>query len=280
MGTLVDGRAVAAGVMEGLAVRVQRLHDRGCVPQLAFVLIGESGPARVYAGRLERLATTVGIDVSRLQLPADVTVSGLERQVGALNADWAVDGILVQMPLPPHLVGAHLSSVIDPHKDVDGITVSNAGKLYLGLPGHPPSTARAILEIIDFAGIEIAGQHAIVIGRSNVVGHPVAELLLNRHATVTITHRRTRDLFCLCRQADVLVVAAGAPGLITPDALKSGVVIVDAGINVTEHGVVGDVDPRCVEVASVMTPVPGGVGPVTNAVLLVGVVESAETRDA
>lgn len=269
---------MASRLLASLRDRVDVLARRRIVPHLAFVMLGESGPARVYASRIEKLAVPLGIQVSRRELPGDVTFSMLEREVGALNADSAVDGILVQMPLPEHLVETHLSSIIDQRKDVDGITIQNAGRLYLGLPGHPPSTASAILHILDEADLELAGRHAVIVGRSSIVGHPVAELLLNRNATVTVTHRQTRDLPAVTRLADILVVAAGAPGLITPAMISGGVVIIDAGINVTSSGVVGDVDAASWEVASLVTPVPGGVGPVTNAVLLRGVVESAGHR--
>ncbi len=274
----IDGREIASRLLASLRDRVDVLAGRRIVPHLAFVMLGESGPARVYASRIEKLAAPLGIQVSRRELPGDVTFSMLEREVGALNADSAVDGILVQMPLPEHLVETHLSSIIDQRKDVDGITIQNAGRLYLGLPGHPPSTASAILHILDEADVELAGRHAVIVGRSSIVGHPVAELLLNRNATVTVTHRQTRDLPAVTRLADILVVAAGAPGLITPAMISRGVVIIDAGINVTGSGVVGDVDAASWEVASLVTPVPGGVGPVTNAVLLRGVVESAGHR--
>lgn len=277
---LIDGRAIATRLLDAVGCRTEQLRRGGIIPHLAFVLLGQSRPARVYASRIEKLAAPLGIQVTRRQLPVDTSFSTLEREVGALNADSAVDGILVQMPLPEHLVGTHLSSIIDQRKDVDGITIQNAGRLYLGLPGHPPSTASAILHILIEAGVTMSGRHVVVVGRSNIVGHPVAELLLNQSATVTITHRQTYDLAASTRLADILVVAAGSPGLITPPMLTSGVVIIDAGINVTDRGIVGDVDPACREAASLMTPVPGGVGPVTNAVLLRGVVDSAERRGA
>lgn len=275
---IVDGRAIAARLRASLRDRVDVLARQRIVPHLAFVMLGDSGPARVYAARIEKLAAPLGMQVSRRELPGDVTFSMLEREVGALNADSAVDGILVQMPLPEHLVETHLSSIIDQRKDVDGITIQNAGRLYLGLLGHPPSTAAAILHILHEAKVEIAGRHAVIVGRSSIVGHPVAELLLSRNATVTITHRQTRDLEAITRLADILVVAAGVPGLIKPAMISPGVVIIDAGINVTDSGIVGDVDTACWGRASLVTPVPGGVGPVTNAVLLRGVVESAEHR--
>lgn len=275
---IIDGREIASRLRASLRCRVDVLKRQGILPHLAFVMLGNSRPARVYASRIEKLAAPLGIQVSKRELPGDVTFSMLEREVGALNADSAVDGILVQMPLPEHLMETHLSSIIDQRKDVDGITIQNAGRLYLGLPGHPPSTASAILHILAEAGVGIARHHAVIVGRSSIVGHPVAELLLNLNATVTVTHRQTRDLAAATRLADILVVAAGAAALITPCMISAGVVIIDAGINVTDSGVVGDVDEACVDVASLMTPVPGGVGPVTNAVLLRGVVESAEHR--
>jgi methylenetetrahydrofolate dehydrogenase (NADP+)/methenyltetrahydrofolate cyclohydrolase len=214
-------------------------------------------------------------------MPATITHQDLRCEIAALNADAAVDGILVQMPLPDHLNISDLSPVIDPHKDVDGITVRNAGRLYLGLPGQAPSTALAMMQILDWSGHNPTGKHAVVVGRSNVVGHPVTELLLHRDATVTVTHRQTDDLGQYTRQADILLVAAGEPHLIGEHMIKPGVVVVDAGINVTPDGVMGDVDfEACRERASAITPVPGGVGPVTNAVLLRNVVHSAEHRAA
>jgi methylenetetrahydrofolate dehydrogenase (NADP+)/methenyltetrahydrofolate cyclohydrolase len=214
-------------------------------------------------------------------MSVDISHRDLQCEIAALNQDHAVDGILVQMPLPEHLSIADLSPVIDPHKDVDGITVHNAGRLYLGLSGQAPSTALAMMQILDWSGNNPTGRHAVVVGRSNVVGHPVTELLLHRDATVTVTHRQTDDLGHYTRQADILMVAAGEPRLIEEHMIKPGVVIVDAGINVMPDGVVGDVDfEACAAKAAAITPVPGGVGPVTNAVLLRNLVHSAEHRAA
>jgi methylenetetrahydrofolate dehydrogenase (NADP+)/methenyltetrahydrofolate cyclohydrolase len=242
-------------------------------------MIGSSPPAEVYATRLEKLGNRVGVQVARHQMSCEISVRELEEEVAALSADPHTDGILVQMPLPDHLLPARLSGIMDPRKDVDGVTIHNAGELYLGLPGRRPSTASAIMQILEWSGCPILGQHAVIVGRSNVVGHPVAELLLQQDATVTVTHRQTPDLGALTRQGDILVVAAGEIGLITRGMVKQGVVIVDAGINVTDDGVVGDVDyTGCSEVAGAITPVPGGVGPVTNACLLRSVVDSAEQR--
>jgi methylenetetrahydrofolate dehydrogenase (NADP+)/methenyltetrahydrofolate cyclohydrolase len=212
-------------------------------------------------------------------LASDVSLGDLDGEVAALNADDRVDGILVQMPLPHHLTSVDLSMIIDARKDVDGLTVHNAGKLYLGMSGQIPSTALAMTHILHVSGINPTGSHAVVVGRSNVVGHPVAELLLQCDATVTVAHRNTRDLGGITREADILMVGAGEPHLITAGMVKPGVVIVDAGINPTPSGVVGDVDfEACREIASAITPVPGGVGPVTNAIVLSNLVDSAEQR--
>jgi methylenetetrahydrofolate dehydrogenase (NADP+)/methenyltetrahydrofolate cyclohydrolase len=242
-------------------------------------LIGESPPARVYAGRLARLGDKVGVTVGRTLLPADVALPELESTLETLSADDAVDGILVQMPLPNHLHGADLSRVLVHRKDVDGITVLNAGHLYLGVPGHYPPTAVAMMELLRESGVQAAGRRAVVVGRSNVVGHPVAELLLHADATVIVTHRQTKHLSELTCQAEILMVGAGEPGLIQGDMVSPGAVVIDAGINVTDNGVVGDVDEGTVSPrAAALTPVPGGVGPVTNAIVLRHVVDSAESR--
>jgi methylenetetrahydrofolate dehydrogenase (NADP+)/methenyltetrahydrofolate cyclohydrolase len=279
IGRILSGKPIAAAVLQSVTERAGSLISCGIRPQLAFVMHGASPPAQVYAARLERQGERVGIQVARRELPEDVSIAALEAEIAALNADDAVDGILVQMPLPPHLLGIDLSSIIDPRKDADGITIQNAGRLYLGLPGQAPPTALAVMQILHAASVKPTGRHAVLVGRSNVVGHPVAELLLLLDATVTVTHRQTDDLGAFTRQADILVVAAGEPRLITADMIRPGVVIVDAGINVTPEGIVGDVDfEACKEVAGAITPVPGGVGPVTNAVLLRNVVSSAERR--
>lgn len=277
--TILDGRKISSDLLESVKERVEGLQEGGIHPTLSFVTIGESGPAQMYVSRLEKLAARVGIRVRRVALALDVSLADLDDEVAALNEDEQVDGILVQMPLPDHLTAMDLSMIIDPRKDVDGLTVHNAGKLYLGMPGQVPSTALAMTHILHVSGVDALGAHAVVVGRSNVVGHPVAELLLQCDATVTVVHRATRDLGEVTRQADILMVAAGEPHLIREDMVKAGVVIVDAGINPTDKGVVGDVDfEACRELAAAITPVPGGVGPVTNAIVLRNLVDSAEER--
>jgi len=279
--TIIDGRTVAARVLESVRARVAVLHARDVRPALAFVLVGESAPARLYARRIERQAQPLGIELRPVQLPADLTREQLDQTVWDLSQDESVDGILVQMPLPERIGDADLSELIDPRKDVDGITIQNAGRLYLEMPGQFPSTALAMIELLDAYDVDPRGKDVVVVGRSKVVGHPLAELLIRRDATVTVAHRRTRDLGRHTRHADIVLVAAGQPNLITGDMLKPGVVVIDAGMNPTAEGVVGDVDFEAArQVACAVTPVPGGVGPVTNAVLLRNLVQSAEWRHA
>jgi methylenetetrahydrofolate dehydrogenase (NADP+) / methenyltetrahydrofolate cyclohydrolase len=276
---ILDGRTISAQVLEGVKQRAEGLQESGIHPTLCFVTIGESEPALMYVLRLEKLAARVGIQVRRRVLQWGVSLGDLDDVVAGLNEDERVDGILVQMPLPDHLTAVDLSVIIDARKDVDGLTVHNAGKLYLGMSGQVPSTALAMAHILHVSGIDPVGMHAVVVGRSNVVGHPVAELLLQCDATVTVAHRATRDLGDVTRQADILMVGAGEPCLIQPNMVKPGAVIVDAGINPTDFGVVGDVDfEGCRAIARAITPVPGGVGPVTNAMVLRNLVDSAEQR--
>lgn len=268
---------MADAVVADLAARTARLAEIDRRPGLIFIAIGESPPARVYAARLRRVAERVGVRMAALPLSAGVASADLEGAVEAANGDAAVDGILVQMPLPDHLAGVDLSGLIAPRKDVDGITVANAGRLYLGVSGRRPPTALAMMALLDASGTPATGRKAVVIGRSNVVGHPVAELLLQRDATVMVTHRATADLAAETRGADILMVGAGEPGLVRGDMVKPGAVVIDAGITVTEGGVVGDVcTAEVLRIAAAVTPVPGGVGPVTTAMLLRNVVEGAE----
>jgi len=276
---IIDGKAIAAGILDDVAARSALLRGVDVHPVVSFIMLGDSAPALLYANRLERVARPVGIEVRRFSLPDIVSVSELERTVSTLSQDSAIDGILVQLPLPDHLSEADIGNLIDPRKDVDGITVQNAGRLYLGIPGQVPSTALAMVELLDSCGIDGTGKDAVVVGRSKIVGHPVAELLIQRNATVTVTHSQTRNLARNTLHAEILMVAAGSPHLVTGDMVRAGAIVVDAGINAQRDGIVGDVDFEAARrVASAITPVPGGVGPVTNAVLLRSVVESAERR--
>jgi methylenetetrahydrofolate dehydrogenase (NADP+) / methenyltetrahydrofolate cyclohydrolase len=242
---------------------------RGTLPGVRVFLVGDDAPSRVYAGRILRNAASVGVPGEVVELPARTSILELNRELVAASADPAVAGIIVQMPLPAAIPVRALADALDPVKDIDGIHPFNAGLLAQGLDGHRPSCAEAAVEILVESGIQVAGRHAVVIGRSNVVGKP-AELLLLRHdATVTVCHRKTRDLAGEVSRADIVVVAAGSPGLVTGQMLRPGAVVIDCGINVVDGAIVGDVDRASVDpIAGAITPVPGGVGPVTNAVLL------------
>lgn len=251
------------------AEAVSLLQSRGGVqPTLATVMVGADPSSRAYRSSIERSLTAVGIAHRPVTLDASAIASTFVAHLRALNEDASVHGILVLMPLPPQLPPSLVLEHLSPLKDVDGITPTNAGRLHLGLPSLRPSTPQGGLEILDHYGIPLAGQRAVVVGRSNVVGRPLATMLSLRHATVCLCHRQTRDLASFTRHADIVAVAAGHPGLIRGDMLGPGSTVLDFGINVVDGKVVGDVDDTSVrEVAAAYTPVPGGTGPVTAAVL-------------
>ncbi len=257
-----------------------RFRDvRGRPPGLRVLIVGRDAPSMVYLERILRGCAKVGIDAGFVELDGEATEARVTAAVRELNADPAVDGVIVQMPLPPTIRMRAVIDAIDPAKDIDGIHPLNAGLLRLGYDGFLPATAHAAVEILRRSGIEIAGRDATVIGRSAVVGMPAAFLLVQEDATVTVCHSRTRDLASHVRRADIVVVAAGHPGLVTGAMLKPGAVVVDVGINVVDGHIVGDVDfASAVEVASAITPVPGGVGPLTNALLLSHLMRAAERQ--
>jgi methylenetetrahydrofolate dehydrogenase (NADP+)/methenyltetrahydrofolate cyclohydrolase len=269
--------AIRATVREDLGVILAR---RGSLPAIRVFMVGDDAPSRVYAGRILRNAAGVGVQGDLVVLPSSTTTLELSRDLSAASADPDVGGIIVQMPLPASIPLRDVTSALDPAKDIDGIHPFNAGLLAQGLDGHRPSCAEAAVEILLRSGYDITGRHAVVIGRSNVVGKP-AELLLLRHdATVTVCHRKTRDLAAEVARADILVVAAGSPGLVHGSMLRRGVLVVDCGINVVGGAIVGDVDrSSAARVAAALTPVPGGVGPVTNAVLLSHFVDAVRTAN-
>jgi methylenetetrahydrofolate dehydrogenase (NADP+) / methenyltetrahydrofolate cyclohydrolase len=278
--TILDGRPLAATLRQGLRPRVQAFASRGMPgPSLRIVLIGEDEAGALYAERLRKSGSNLGISVVVDHYRDSLTPAELAGAIEDLNVEPAIDGVIVAMPLPEQLPSDIISASLDPTKDVDGITVSNAGCLYLGRPAHVPSTAAAILELLKANDVEIRGRDAVVVGRSPVVGKPAALLLLREHATVTVCHTRTKDLKSHTLRADILVAAAGRRHCIRGNMMKPGAVVIDAGINATEGGIVGDVDfDEAVEVAGAVTPVPGGVGPLTNVLLLRSVVENAERR--
>ena len=279
---LLTGSPIAAEIRAGLTEDFARFKERwGHSPTLAVVLVGADAPSAVYLQQILRSCQKVGVDGRLVEIGSEVTPEALCTEIEALNADATVAGIIVQMPLPAHIPLRTVIDSIDPAKDIDGIHPRNAGLLSLGYDGFLPATAQASVEILKRSGVEIAGKRVVVIGRSNVVGRPAALLLIREHGTVTVLHSRTRDLGHHTRDAEILIVAAGKPGLVTGEMLSPGVVVVDVGINVVPDGqggekLVGDVDFESAKgVVSAITPVPGGVGPLTNALLLTHLLRAA-----
>jgi methylenetetrahydrofolate dehydrogenase (NADP+)/methenyltetrahydrofolate cyclohydrolase len=270
---IIDGRAAAAELRERIAHDVAQLPEP---PGLATVLVGDDPASAVYVASKRKQCVQAGMRDLHRHLPADVGAAELAALIDELNADPAVTGILLQLPLPAHLDAGALVARIDPDKDVDGLTVTSAGRLALGAPGLRPCTPSGVIVLLDRAGVPLQGAEAVVVGRSHLVGKPMAQLLLERHATVTVCHSRTRDLAAVCRRADVLIAAAGVPRMIGPDHVRPGATVIDVGIHRTDAGLCGDVDTAAVaEVAGAVTPVPGGVGPMTIAMLLANTVTAA-----
>lgn len=277
MATIIDGNAVASAVRERAAARARTLIERGVTPCLAVVLVGDDPASASYVRMKERDCAAVGIESRDHRLPAETTQAELDGLIDTLNADPAVHGILVQMPLPDHLDAESVIERISPAKDADGFHPESLGLLVRGLPGFRACTPAGVMEMLKAYDIDPSGMRAVVVGRSTIVGKPMALLLLEANATVTVCHSRTRDLPAVCREADVLVAAIGRPKMIDASYVKPGAVVIDVGINRTDEGMVGDVDFTSVEpVASAITPVPGGVGPMTRAMLMVNTVAAAE----
>ena len=277
--TLMDGRAVSAAVRDKLALRVRELEARGVKPHLAVVLVGKDPASQIYVRNKERACEKLGIRSTVLRLAAECTQQELEDAVRTLSADPQVHGILVQLPLPRHLDAAPVIALIDPRKDVDGFTPVNAGRLLNGEKGFVACTPGGVMEILRHYDVPICGRSAVVVGRSNIVGKPMALLLLAENATVTVCHSRTRNLAQVTRGADILVAAVGKAGFVTADMVKPGAVVVDVGINRVNGKVVGDVDFESVsEVAGFLTPVPGGVGQMTITMLLKNTLDAARMQ--
>src|SRR3954469_25531809 len=281
-GRLLEGGPIAAEIRQAVGEDVAAYVDRrGKPPVLAVVICGRDAPSMVYLRQILRSCEKVGIEGRLVEVDGEASEASVVEAIRTLNADPRVNGIIVQMPLPPTIRLRSIVDAIDPAKDIDGIHPLNAGLLRLGYDGFLPATAHAAIEILRRSGIEIAGRDAVVIGRSAVVGMPAAFLLVKEDATVTVCHSRTIDLPGHVARADIVVVAAGRPGLVTGAMLKPGAVVVDVGINVVDGRIVGDVEfASAVEVASVITPVPGGVGPLTNAILLPHLIRAAERQAA
>ena len=277
--TLIDGRAVAKAFKEEIAQRAQAMTAQGVTPHLAVVLVGEDPASQVYVRNKENGCIKAGIRSTVIRLAEDCTQQALEETVKRLNADASVDGILVQLPLPKHLDEASVLRLIDPDKDVDGFHAMNSGRLMNGQPGFVPCTPLGVMKLLEAYGIDPAGKHAVVIGRSNIVGKPMAMLLLRANATVTICHSRTQNLADITRQADILVAAVGRANFVTADMVKPGAAVIDVGINRVDGKLVGDVDFDAVSgVAGYITPVPGGVGQMTIAMLLANTLDAAAKR--
>jgi methylenetetrahydrofolate dehydrogenase (NADP+)/methenyltetrahydrofolate cyclohydrolase len=272
--TLMDGKALAAKVRARVAEEVRALGRLG----LATILVGDDPASEVYIRHKHAAAEEVGIEAVDIRLPAETTQADVLERVRRLNEDDAVDGILVQTPLPGHLDEAVVQAAVDPAKDVDGLHPLNVGLLHLGRPALVPATPLGVMAFLAEYGIRLEGARAVVIGRSQIVGRPVAQLLTHANATVTICHSRTVELARHTLDADVLVAAVGVPGVVTADLVKQGAAVVDVGITRTDAGLVGDVDPSAAEVAAFLTPVPGGVGPMTIACLLDNTVRAARHR--
>jgi methylenetetrahydrofolate dehydrogenase (NADP+)/methenyltetrahydrofolate cyclohydrolase len=273
----IDGKELAAKVRAEVAEEVRAFGQPVC---LATILVGDDPASHVYVGAKHKASHEAGIDSRDHRLPADTAQETVLELIAELNADDGVDGILVQLPLPDHIDEPTVLRSVDPAKDVDGFHPLNAGLLFIGEPFLVPATPSGVMVMLDEHGVELEGAEAVVIGRSEIVGKPMAALLLARNATVTTCHSRTVDLASHTRRADVLVAAVGRPGLVTADMVKPGATVIDVGVNRTESGLVGDVDPGVFEVAGRMTPVPGGVGPMTIAMLLRNTLTAARARRA
>jgi methylenetetrahydrofolate dehydrogenase (NADP+) / methenyltetrahydrofolate cyclohydrolase len=278
---VIDGAAVAAAVRARVADGVREFADAadGNVPGLATVLVGSDPASQLYVSSKRKKTEEVGMRSIHHQLSDSTSQGELLDLIAALNGDATVDGILVQLPLPAQIAQDAAIAAIDPTKDVDGLTATNAGLLAQGRPALVPCTPLGVLELLRHAGAKLEGAEAVVLGRSILVGRPLAALLLGENATVTVSHSRTRDLSAVCSRADVLVVAVGSPRLVTADMVKRGATVIDVGTNRTDEGLVGDVDFEGVaEVAGALTPVPGGVGPMTIAMLLANTLRAARHR--
>jgi methylenetetrahydrofolate dehydrogenase (NADP+)/methenyltetrahydrofolate cyclohydrolase len=275
---LIDGKALAASTRAALKDKVAQLAARGVRPGLAAVLVGDDPASHVYVRNKTRACEETGLRSESHRLPADVPEKILLEKIGALNADPAVHGIIVQLPLPKQINADRMLAAISPAKDVDGFHAENLGALLQGQPGFVPGTPAGVMRMLEHARVPLAGAHATIVGRSTIVGKPLALLLLQKDATVTICHSKTRDLAATTRQADILVAAVGKAKLVTAEMVKPGACVIDVGINRLADGkIAGDVDFASVkEVAGSITPVPGGVGPMTVAMLIVNTVRAAE----
>jgi len=270
----MDGKALAARIRAEVADEVAELGHVG----LATVLVGDDPASDVYIRSKHTAATEAGIDARDIRLPAETSEADVLALIADLNADDDVDGILVQLPLPAHMDETRVTYAVAPHKDVDGFHPVNAGNLYLGTPLHVPATPAGCMELLREYGVDPMGRNAVVIGRSEIVGRPAAMLLLQAHATVTMCHSRTSDLAGEVRRGDIVVAAVGVPGIVTAEMVKPGATVLDVGLTRTDEGIRGDVEPSVADVAGLLTPMPGGTGPMTIAMLLRSALKAARYR--
>ncbi|MBE0447198.1 MAG: bifunctional methylenetetrahydrofolate dehydrogenase/methenyltetrahydrofolate cyclohydrolase FolD [Actinobacteria bacterium] len=278
---IIDGKAISAQIRAELAEEVKKLQQETSVtPGLAVVLVGDNPASKVYVGQKEKACEELGLVSKKYVLPGDASEKELLDLVEQLNNDPEIDGILVQLPLPKQIDENKVIAAIHPDKDVDGFHPVNVGRLVIGTEGFKPCTPYGVIHLLKRSDVQLTGAEAVVVGRSNIVGKPVALMLLQENATITVCHSKTKDLGEVCRRADVLVVATGRPKTVTADMVKDGVVVIDVGVNRLENGkLVGDVDFDAVsQKASAITPVPGGVGPMTIAMLMYNTVNSAKRR--
>ncbi|MDF2615285.1 MAG: Methylenetetrahydrofolate dehydrogenase [Clostridia bacterium] len=277
---IIDGKSIASEIKEELRTRVENLKSQGITPGLAVILVGENPASKVYVSNKKKACEYIGMKSFSYELPAETSEKEVLDLVETLNEDTHVHGILVQLPLPKHMDEQKVILKIAPNKDVDGFHPQNVGALSIGLNGLVSCTPAGVIELLKRSNIEMQGKHCVVVGRSNIVGKPVSLLLLREHATVTICHSRTRDLESVLKQADIVVAAVGIPKFVKGSMLKSNVVVIDVGINRDENGkLCGDVDfESCTNIASHITPVPGGVGPMTIAMLMNNCVLAAATQ--
>lgn len=278
MAQLINGKEIGQQIRKEIAEKVAELKNKGVTPGLAVILVGEDPASQTYVRNKHRSCQEIGIYSEVIKLPENTTEEELLEQIQTLNERKDIHGILVQLPLPKHINEDQVIAAISPEKDVDGFSPVSVGKMMLGQDTFLPCTPFGVMKLLEYSGIEIAGKHAVVVGRSHIVGKPMGQLLLQKDATVTYTHSKTKDLPSITKQADILVAAVGRPKFITKEHVKPGAVVIDVGINRDENNkLVGDVDFEEVEpISSYITPVPGGVGPMTITMLLYNTVKSAE----
>ena len=275
---IINGKEIGAEIRKSVEKRVTALKEKGITPGLAVILVGDNPASKTYVANKQASCEAIGMYSALIKLPEDISEKALLEQIRELNVRADIHGILVQLPLPKHIDENAVIATISPEKDVDGFSPISVGKMMLGQETYLPCTPYGVMKLLEYSGIGVSGKHAVIVGRSHIVGKPMGQLLLQKDATVTYTHSKTNDLASYTKQADILIAAVGRPKFITADYIKEGAVVIDVGINRDEHNkLVGDVDFASVDgIASHITPVPGGVGPMTITMLLENTVQAAE----